>query len=84
MVAGEPRVRRRGFFLFSTEVNEPDSGEHENPEGFVVRAPGRKRHSASRPVASAAPRPAGARPSGGRSEPPVGSRHGTDDSSTSD
>jgi len=35
MGADEPRVRRRGFFLHSAE--EPDSGEHENPEGFVVR-----------------------------------------------
>ena len=35
MDASEPRVRRRGFFLHSPE--EPDTGEHENPEGFVVR-----------------------------------------------
>jgi hypothetical protein len=33
----EPRVRRRGFFLHSTDVTEPDTGEHENPEGFPVR-----------------------------------------------
>ena len=37
MVAYEPRVRRRGFFLHSPEGGEPDTGEHENPEGFVVR-----------------------------------------------
>jgi hypothetical protein len=36
MDAGEPRVRRRGFFLHS-DTGEPDTGEHENPEGFVVR-----------------------------------------------
>jgi hypothetical protein len=36
MDASEPRVRRRGFFLHSSE-GEPDTGEHENPEGFVVR-----------------------------------------------
>ena len=36
MVAYEPRVRRRGFFLHSSE-GEPDTGEHENPEGFIVR-----------------------------------------------
>jgi hypothetical protein len=30
-----PRLRHRGFFLHSSD--EPDSGEHENPEGFVVR-----------------------------------------------
>ena len=35
MDEGEPRPRRRGFFLHSTD--EPDTGEHENPEGFVVR-----------------------------------------------
>jgi hypothetical protein len=34
----EPRVRRRGFFLHSSDGNEPDTGEHENPEGFAVRA----------------------------------------------
>ena len=38
MVADEPRVRRRGFFLHSTDVTESDAGEHENPEGFPVRA----------------------------------------------
>ena len=37
MDAGEPRVRRRGFFLHSPDSGEPDTGEHENPEGFVVR-----------------------------------------------
>ena len=33
----EPRMRRRGFFLHSSEGGEPDTGEHENPEGFIVR-----------------------------------------------
>ena len=33
----EPHMRRRGFFLHS-DTGEPDTGEHENPEGFVVRA----------------------------------------------
>ena len=37
MVAREPRLRRRGFFLHSSEHGEPDTGEHENPEGFIVR-----------------------------------------------
>jgi hypothetical protein len=37
MDAGEPRVRRRGFFLHSDTTGEVDTGEHENPEGFVVR-----------------------------------------------
>ena len=37
MDAGEPRPRHRGFFLHSSESGEPDTGEHENPEGFTVR-----------------------------------------------
>ncbi len=37
MDEGEPRVRRRGFFLHSDTTGEPDTGEHENPEGFIVR-----------------------------------------------
>ena len=36
MDAGEPRVRRRGFFLHS-DSGEPDTGEYENAEGFTVR-----------------------------------------------
>jgi hypothetical protein len=32
----EPRLRRRGFFLHSPD-GEADNGEHENPEGLVVR-----------------------------------------------
>ena len=38
MDAGEPRARRRGLFLHSETTGEPDTGEHENPEGVVVRA----------------------------------------------
>jgi hypothetical protein len=37
MDASEPRVRRRGFFLHSDTTGEPETGEHENPEGFTVR-----------------------------------------------
>ena len=33
----EPRVRRRGFFLHSTDGSEAETGEHENPEGVAVR-----------------------------------------------
>jgi hypothetical protein len=35
----KPRVRRRGFFLHSTDGNEPETttGEHENAEGVTVR-----------------------------------------------
>jgi hypothetical protein len=36
MDASEPRMRRRGFFLHS-ESGEPDTGEHENPEGLILR-----------------------------------------------
>jgi hypothetical protein len=37
MDAHEPRARHRGFFLHSADPGESDSGEYENPEGFVVR-----------------------------------------------
>jgi hypothetical protein len=37
MHTGEPRVRRRGFFLHSDTTGERETGELENPEGFVVR-----------------------------------------------
>ena len=32
----EPQKRRRGFFLHS-DSGEPDTGEHENAEGFAIR-----------------------------------------------
>jgi len=38
MDAHEPRLRRRGFFLHSSDGSEPDTGEHENAEGFATRA----------------------------------------------
>ena len=40
MVAYEPRVRRRGFFLHSSDGNESEishGSENENPEGVRVR-----------------------------------------------
>jgi hypothetical protein len=39
MVAGEPRVRRRGFFLHSPdgETDMTHGGDYENPEGIAVR-----------------------------------------------
>jgi hypothetical protein len=40
MIAGEPRVRRRGFFLHSSDGSEMDlshGSEQENPEGVTVR-----------------------------------------------
>jgi hypothetical protein len=59
MVAHEPQLRRRGFFLHSSD-GEPDTAEHENPEGFVVRVR-MKRTSATRRMVSP-----GSRFSGGR------------------
>jgi hypothetical protein len=63
MDATEPRVRRRGFFLHSETAGEPDTGEHENPEGFIVRVRV-DRPSVSRRVASVAL-------AGGRSRTPA-------------
>ena len=52
----EARTRRRGFFLHSTDGSEPETHEHENPEGFVVRVrrsrPGAPRQMASGPSTS--------------------------------
>jgi hypothetical protein len=61
MLACEPQLRRRGFFLHSSDGGEADAGEHENPEGFTVRlrVPG---GPIARKVAAARGR------SGGRSE----------------
>jgi hypothetical protein len=50
MIAREPQLRRRGFFLHSSDSGEPDTGEHENPEGVGVRVR-TSRPSASRQVA---------------------------------
>ncbi len=60
MDAAEPRVRRRGFFLHSS-TDEAETGEYENPEGFVVRVRF-PRSSAPRHVAAS-----GTRETGGRS-----------------
>lgn len=51
MDACEPRARHRGFFLHSPDGEGPETGEHENPEGFVVRVRISK-PSARRQVAS--------------------------------
>jgi hypothetical protein len=65
MDACEPRTRHRGFFLHSSESGDPDTGEHENPEGFIVRVrfPG---HPNPRRMTSARRRISGMR-FGGRS-----------------
>ena len=65
MIAGEPRVRRRGFFLHSSDNSESDMGygnELENPEGITVRV---------RVARPSVPRPAA---TSGRSR--TSSRHG--------
>ena len=68
MDACEPRVRRRGFFLHSSDGSEPDTGEHENPEGFAF---------ASGSVRPALAAPRGSVASGGRSRTePTGSTTG--------
>jgi hypothetical protein len=38
MDAHGARVRRRGFFLHSETTGEPETGEHDTPEGLAVRA----------------------------------------------
>jgi hypothetical protein len=70
MDASEPRVRRRGFFLHSDTTGEPDTGEHENPEGFVVRVRN-GRPAVSRQFASSAREVLTARLGGGRSRTEV-------------
>ena len=59
----EPRPRHRGFFLHSSE-GEPDTGEHENPEGFVVRIRITRSHAFRQPTPRAI---SSARFTGGRS-----------------
>ena len=65
MIARELRVRRRGFFLHTPDSSEPGMGEHENPEGFVVRL-GVSRKPLRRQMASAPRGAAGTRSFGGR------------------
>ena len=57
MDVGEPHMRRRGIFLRSDPAGEPDTGEHENTEGFAVRVR-INRHTVPRQVASS-PLPGG-------------------------
>ena len=47
MDEGEPRPRRRGYFLHSDTTGETDhNAEYDNPEGVVVRTRGNRRPSA--------------------------------------
>jgi hypothetical protein len=67
MVAGEPRARRRGFFLHSDTVGD-DHGDHEAPEGVVVRIRIRGRSAdTSRHLGGQTRGSAGTRISSGRS-----------------
>jgi hypothetical protein len=50
MDVSEPLVRRRGFFLHSDTTGEQDTGEHENPEGFVVRVRINRSHASRQPL----------------------------------
>jgi hypothetical protein len=52
MNADEPRVRRRGFFLHSTDGSEAETGEHEAPEGLGVRVRVAPRSTTPRQFAS--------------------------------
>jgi hypothetical protein len=61
----EPRLRHRGFFLHS-DTGEPDTGEHENPEGFVVRVSTRRSAQPAKTRAIVPRAFAGTRNSGGR------------------
>ena len=64
MDVNEPRVRRRGFFLHSETTGEPDTAEHENPEGFIVRVRVTASHASKQPTPRVV---ATARIDGGRS-----------------
>ena len=51
MVSHQPQLRRRGFFLTSSD-GEPDSGDYENPEGFTIRVRFPRHYRTSRKVTS--------------------------------
>jgi hypothetical protein len=57
MIAFEAQYRRRGFFLHSSESGEPDTGEHENPEGVNVRSRGSRRSVPRQTASSGRSRP---------------------------
>jgi hypothetical protein len=74
MGASEPRVRRRGFFLHSAD-GEADTGEHENPEGLVVRVRVTD-HSVARKILGSGSRGVGSRFSGRQFQPETDSAEG--------
>ena len=69
MAADEPRVRRRGFFLHSSDTGEGDAGDHETAEGFSVRA--RNNRSATRPRINSSARQSSGRQSRDDQQPAV-------------
>jgi hypothetical protein len=73
----EGRVRRRGFFLHSETTGERETGEPENPEGFVVRVR-MSRMPALRRMASTGGRSrSGAAPNGNDGRPQIRSGSAT-------
>jgi hypothetical protein len=66
MDVSEPRPRRRGFFLHSDTIGEVETGEQENPEGFIVRVRIR-RAAVPRQIASSRRPVQRSRHAGGRS-----------------
>jgi len=80
MDVSEPRVRRRGFFLHSSD-SEPELAEQENPEGFVVRNRS-ARAQAPRQTGTSATRTATAAPrlNGGRGHSPLTGHRDRDES----
>jgi hypothetical protein len=67
MDAHEPRVRRRGFFLHSTDGSEPETGDHETAEGVatrvrIVRSPSPRQFGSSREARNEEARTEEARP----------------------
>jgi hypothetical protein len=61
----EPRPRRRGFFHHS-ETGELETGEPENPEGFIVRVKFSRSFASSRVTPASHRALSGSRFSGGR------------------
>jgi len=69
MAADEPRVRRRGFFLHSSDAGDADTGDHESAEGFSVRV--RTGRQATRPQVTSSARHSGGRQSRTNHQPAV-------------
>jgi hypothetical protein len=77
MDACEPRVRRRGFFLHSETTGERETGEPENPEGFVVRVRMSRMRPPRRMASSGGRSRSGAAPGGKDRRPQIRSGSAT-------